>query len=124
LSLSGKYAGNANGLFEITGFNDNGVAISSNVVSGQMNFKSAYQKRLPDVYIKINGGKLNLRISSDNAKRLVYPILKTAKMLTVKIDAARGAKGDLWQFELENSNGSEAIVQNIQPRVVTIPRRV
>lgn len=122
--ISGKYGSNSSGIYEITGITDAGAAISGYVKTGKMNFKNQYVKRVPDLYVKVKGGKCKLRISSDNSKRLVYAVAKTTIMQTVKLDLARGAKGDLWQFEIENINGSEARVSYLKPRVVTIPRQI
>lgn len=90
--------------------------------SGAYDFGESLQKRIPKAYLEINGKALTFSAISDNSD-VDYTTDSTTRRETVVIaPMARGAKGRYWQFALTNKTGNRAIVSEIQPTIIIIPR--
>jgi hypothetical protein len=122
-SISGSVGANSTGIFSLIGDTDNGTAINGYIETGKQDLGTNYLKRVTDAYLRVNGGKLKLSVTADNTSAVAYSIAKTTKMDTVKANLARGAKGDLWKFKIENSAGSKAVLQDMQLEVAPLSRR-
>ena len=117
--LSNQYGTDDTGLLKLIDYRE---SATGRYTTGRIDFGSSLQKRLPYCYVTHNGKTLNFE-ATDDIGPIDYEIPETTRREVVKIDdMARGASGQYWQFSISNKTGKAAVVTEIEPRIITIPR--
>ena len=100
-------AASSAGIHELGGDDDAGVAITSYLLTGDLDFGSEMQKRLTDLYVGGNAaGALKVLVSADDGSPVTYTLPAGTGMQNRKAQLGRGAKGRYWRAELQNIEGS------------------
>ncbi len=101
---------NENGLFILSGNNDDEAAITSTVRFGVNGFKEARLKRPLNVYVGYRAeGEMTLTVSFDEDDEYQYTLLprKAQGIHPARVKLGRGAKGRYVQLALQNRDGAD-----------------
>jgi hypothetical protein len=123
-SLSGEYGAKDDGIYQLTGTTDGGVAIATLLDTGKTDFQSAQLKRMTDAYLGVKSdGSIKLNLITENTDT-TYTIAATNALQTHKINLGRGAIGRYWQAILENVSGSSFVLESLELNTEILSRKV
>lgn len=126
--LEGKYYGASDdGIYELEGDTDAGIAINASLTLGQQDFNSEMLKSLPTVYLGVkNSGGMILKVVTDNGVERMYQLNAAANtdLQTSRLTLGRGVASRYWQFELQNLEGSDFTLDTITFYSVILSRRI
>lgn len=121
-------AAGPDGLFALTGKQDDGLPIDAVVRTGLEDFGSDKLKRCVDVYLGARSrGALELRIKHDGEDREAdYHATRIAPygVKNIRVKAGRGEKSRYWQFEIRNVDGADFEIDSLNPEMLETSRRV
>lgn len=130
-TINGRQFGmKEDGLYELTGDDDDGTNISASLKTGLLDFGSTLQKRVPRAYIGYTAdGKLLFKTIETNGGEKIerwYELKEqTADAIkSTRIKLGRGAKARYWQFEIDNLNGSDFTLSDLRMFPMILRRRV
>ena len=130
-SLSGRYATGAEGLLALGGDTDAGAAIKAKIRLGMTDMGTRKMKRLPEVFMGYTGdGRLVLRViyvddksgEKVGADYLMKPRPAGSKRES-RFEPGKGLVAVDYDFELENIDGADFSVTNIEFSPMTVDRR-
>jgi hypothetical protein len=112
------------GIHELGGETDAGTEIAAFVLSGLEDFKSDYQKRVPDAYIAAESdGKLTLKVTADGVTD-TYSLSESGTLKNRKVPLGKGRKGRYWQLEIANQDGAGFTLDKVSLNAEVLSRRV
>lgn len=126
-AFKGMYLGCcADGVYVLSGDNDNGEPIEAMINFGKQSFGSANYKRVPYVYASLAGdGDVYLQVSYNEDEQYMYPARKVDEYnATARFDLGRGIKANYLTFELYNENGSKFDLRNLWIYLTELSRRI
>jgi hypothetical protein len=120
-------AGDA-GLFLHAGQDDDaGTPIAARVRTGKESFGTSLNKRVPRIYanFRANGDMRFMTITSQGGERVyALPYNGLDEVQERRVPVGRGPKSPYWQFEMLNVNGSDFLIEKMQPYPEKSYRRV
>jgi len=130
--LDGKFYGmTSDGLFEVTGDTDSGVAIDARIDFGTTDLQTPevsgeVLKRLSSVYFGVNTvGDMMLKVTANGLDNLYTLSASTATSLhTGRLLLGKGVAARYWDFELTNTNGGDFTLESISFHPVALTRRI
>ena len=126
-AFKGMYLGCcADGVYVLSGDNDDGEPIEAMINFGKQSFGSANYKRVPYVYASLAGdGDVYLQVSYNEDEQYMYPARKVDEYnATARFDLGRGIKANYLTFELYNENGSKFDLRNLWIYLTELSRRI
>jgi len=129
-SLSGDYAAKDEGIYQISGIQDEGIGIEALLKTGLIDFDSNIQKQVPYAYVGLNkAGSLMLKtIVTYKGKRKErwYKVNPRAVDATdtIRVNMGKGIKSRYWQFELTNFEGADFELDSIELLPLQLKRRI
>lgn len=117
------------GVFELTGDDDAGEPIDAGTRSGFMDFGSSFTKRLENMYLGYTStGTLSTRLSVKESRHLAtrfYLEQRTADApRNGRVVPGKGMWGRYWMVEMNNVNGADFSVYDIEVDIATSPRKL
>lgn len=119
------------GLYELVGNTDNGVAITALLRTGLTNFGMQAKKRLPVVYMgaKTDGTLLfSVIVTSETGAKRQYVYTMPAKtagaVREFRLEPGKGIKSVYWQFELETVDGADLFIDTLALAPMPLDRKV
>ncbi len=114
------------GIYELTGDDDNGEPIAAMINFGKQSFGSSQLKRVPYVYASLaSDGDIYMQVSYTDDNVYMYPARKVDEYnATVRFDLGRGIKANYLNFELYNENGSKFDLRNVWIYLTELSRRI
>lgn len=127
--LNGKfYSTSEEGLFEITGQEDNGEEIESYVATPLTDFGTMKLKSVPNVYIHMRSdGESQFRLVTDeDTDRSAYVLSYDERggVHRRRKQLHKGIKGTNWQVEIKNKNNSRLEVAQIDMPIAVLARTI
>jgi len=129
-SMSDGLGATNNGIYNLTGSNDNAVNIDALIKTGIDQFGTNQQKQVPYAYIGLNkSGQMVLKTivgyKGDRKERWYTLTPRVIDATTnVRVKMGKGVKSRYWQFELINKEGSTFELNSIKLMPLTLKRRV
>lgn len=126
-AFKGMYLGCcADGVYVLSGDNDDGEPIEAMINFGKQSFGSANYKRVPYVYASLaSDGDVYLQVSYNEDEQYMYPARKVDEYnATARFDLGRGIKANYLTFELYNENGSKFDLRNLWIYLTELSRRI
>lgn len=119
-------AASSTGLYALGGMSDNGAPIAAMATFAKSDFGDSRLKRMPYAYIGIRttGDLYFVTETDDNVQRVYSLVATTNGPHTERIQMARGVVSRYWQFTLENVNGSDFRLDELELLPVMLSRRV
>jgi hypothetical protein len=118
------------GIYSLTGANDDGVSIDAVVRTGVTNFDSTQDKNVPEAFVGIrNDGTLVFKTitrdpSDGTRQEHWYQMTDTsAAIRNVQQKFARGRRAVYWQFEIVNDAGADFDIDHIELTPVLLKRK-
>jgi hypothetical protein len=105
----------------------NGTNITSTISSGQLDFGTPNQKRIPAFYLGYRAaGDILVSLQNDAMAPVTYtlPANQASGITQRRILAARGRRGRYWKVTLQNVNGAEFDIDNAELFVENLKRRI
>jgi hypothetical protein len=125
--INGKYYGcKEDGLYELTGKTDDGAAINASVLLPNTDFGSANQKRIVHAYLGVlASGGMTLRVITNDGEENTYALDRENGVIKeARVDFGRGLRSRYWQLELQNVDGADFVLDEIELLLNTTTRRV
>lgn len=121
------YGANDDGIFALTGADDDGTAIAAYARTGLVDHGADITQRVPDVYVSGSStkkGVLSIRVE-DGATSYAYdvPFHKYPAFDAVKAILGRGLRTRYRQYQIANTEGAELEVDRIDVNVNPTERR-
>lgn len=111
------------GLYELTGDDDDGNDIIAVIRSGYLQFGGTHLSRLKEAYIALRGtGQIVLKIITADGMQYVYQT-PTLNMVNNKVHMAKGQRARYFQFELVTA-GQDFTLDTIEFVPVVVKRRI
>ncbi len=127
VKFGGKVLGaNSSGLFDLSGDNDNGVAISAYFTPIMTDFGIGNPKRMRYIYLGYeSSGNLELDLQADeqNARSYEVESNKTGQQRK-RVSIGRDGYGRYWSFTIRNLSGADFSVDSIEVMPVVRNRGV
>ena len=123
-SLSRTVGSDESGIYTLDGNTDNLGVINSFVSSGKLDFGSNKHKRVLNAYVSVDGGSTKLTLTDELCGSVPYTITATSQLSNRRKVTAKKPQGRYWQVKIENVNGSQAKVDDIELNVVQLSRHV
>ena len=126
--FNGQYlAAGGDGIFVIDEVdNDKGIDINSIIELVKTDFGISHQKRLRSAYVGYEtSGSLKLTLLNDDENERVYTLSSTIGQLQHggKISINRDGKGRYWTFKIENVEGCDFSLDNIEIIPIVLGRK-
>lgn len=129
---NGKFYGASDtGLYELSGNDDAGTAITARLQSLMLDFGTSRQKRVRSAYLGYtSSGELILRVKSVTQGKLTEDWYKARKADAADAPQAnimhvgQGLRSRYWQFELTNVNGADFEIDLLEMYPIFLGRRV
>ena len=123
-SMDGDIGSMDDGIYSLSGDDNNGTPIDSFVVSPRVDFGTSHLKRLTDSYVSCSSdGELTLSTIVDGQER-EYTVKAKSEINTIKNNLARGTKNRYWQIKVANKLGSNFELESIELLPQVLSRRV
>lgn len=126
--FDGRYfAAGEDGVYELTGADDDGEAISWVVRSGFIDGKDPMLKRLDEILMSMRfDGDIRVRVWTDDNRVFSYTLnnYRPDVIHQVRVKLGRGLKSRFYRFELAGIGGSSAQISNVQLPFISTTRRV
>jgi hypothetical protein len=106
---------------------DDGDPIAARVRTGKESFGTSFNKRVPRIYasFRANGGMRFTTITSQGGERVyALPYNGLDEIQERRVPVGRGPKSPYWQFEMLNVDGSDFLIEKMQPYPEQSNRRV
>lgn len=117
----------ADGIYLLTGSDDQGTAIAASAKFGFADFGSDFLKRLATAYVGHKGGDITLDVATDDSVTVrQYLITRTSAASEVKrsrVKLARGLRARYWQLGVSNVAGSDFELESISPLLEVLRRK-
>lgn len=104
------YGCKSDGIYQLTGDDDDGTAFYSGIILPETRFGLANNKRFRSAYFGVSGNDVILKMSTDNGWR-TYRVTDTEARLT------RDLKGRSWQLSVENFDSLDSL--NLIPVILS-----
>lgn len=126
---SSYYGVAADGIYLLSGENDNGTEINADVRTGFEEFDSDALKRVLNVYAAMTSDNdIYVQLDTDGEDTLRSYVLQhkghTTGMTRARADAARGHRSRYWQVGLRTCNGADFEVSEMNVLVQQLKRKV
>lgn len=122
------YATSPEGIFVLDNDTDEGRFISSSVKTGFLDFTRDETKRLSDFYMSYTGGILELSVETYKGPQEVYTYTVEERELNApqnnRIKIGKGLSSRYWRFTLENVDGADFQVYDMDAVVGVSNRRL
>lgn len=127
-SMSQNLAASSDGIFRLSGDDDNGIPIKARIKTGLMDFGTSLQKQSPFAYLGItSNGKVLIKTTTTYRgvkKERIYKVESTNETFdSVRGKLSKGVKSRYWQFELSNYKGSKFELESVEFTVLVLNRR-
>ncbi len=129
-SLSDNLAARDDGIYQISGIQDEGIGIDALLKTGLFDFDSNIQKQVPYAYIGLNkAGSMMLKTIvtyKGNRKERWYKVSPRLVDSTdvIRVNMGKGIKSRYWQFELANFEGADFELDSIELLPLQLKRRI
>jgi len=128
-SFAPPYAAKTDGIYELTGDDDDGTNITAYITTGLDDYGQALLKRIPEVYIggTLDGKVLLKVITSQDGTRTSdwYSLTEDYSTEdTARFQVGRGLRSRYWQWRLENVQGSDFDLDSLELRPLVLSRRL
>jgi len=123
--IGGKYYGaNANGLYLLEGDSDDGEAISAKAMLAATDCDKTKQGTIRDAWLGLRSdGEVFVKVVADDNRERWYRAQATNEHLgRTRVKIARGIKSNYWQVGLENIDGADFELSNIELVHVVLSR--
>ena len=119
------YGANNNGLYLLDGSSDDGENISASVMLGKSNLGTPLKTGVVEAYLGVvTDGAIILRvITDDNIERWYRSDAGKTNLDNARFKMARGVKSNYWQVGLENVDGSDFELSEIEMIRIVMSRR-
>ena len=122
------YAASPEGLFSLTGDDDNGRNINANVKTGFLDFKAQETKRLSDLYMGYTGGELECDVETYDGPQEVYTYQLEERDADAprnsRMKIGRGLSSRYWRFNIKNVNGADFQLYDVEANIGRSNRRL
>lgn len=128
-SISNNMGAMSDGIYELSGEDDEGTAIAAHFKTSLMDFKSSIHKQCPYAYIGLTSdGELMLKTITEqhgkkNERWYKFNHPKDA-MDTARVQLGRGVKSRYWQYEISNISGADFDIDSIELLPLVLKRRI
>lgn len=127
----GFYGASDSGIYELSGDEDDGTAITARLQSLMLDFGTSRQKRVRSAYLGYtSSGELVLRVTSVSQGQLTedwYAARKKGAVAAPQENithVGQGLKSRYWQFELTNVDGADFEIDLLEMHPIFLGRRV
>jgi hypothetical protein len=123
--IDGKYYGaNSNGLYLLEGSNDDGEAIPAKVMLAATDFDEPRKGTIRDAWLGLRSdGEVFFKTLADDNKERWYRTHATNEHLDrTRVKLSRGVRSNYWQVGLENIDGADFELSNIELIHVVLSR--
>lgn len=119
-------AANENGIYLLSGEDDAGQSIDSEVQFGDLDFGTSLYKRVVSAYIGYQTtGDMVLTVNTDTDQfKYMLPSLGKGAFHTNKMNLAKGIRSRYWRFGISNVNGADFKLDTIEAVPVILTRRI
>lgn len=123
------YGTGPDGIYRLTGDDDEGTPIHASVYTGLMDFGSSFLKQLPAAWIGLTStGEMVLKVvTTDSGKKKEnwYRMKERPKGTPVdsRFSPAKGLEGRYWGFKIENLNGADFQIDSLKLWPLVMKRR-
>jgi len=120
--FNGRYLGvNENGLYEITGSDDDGQQIDAYIVLAQSDFGIRNQKKIPFIDLGYEAqGNLMIELTPDDGTGQSYLVLSTkTNQQTKRIPVNPRIRGRYWLIKISNMEGCDFSLDSVSVAVIT-----
>lgn len=118
---------NAAGLLELTGNDDNGLPINATIELPTTDFGTSYLKTIERLYVGYRSqADMALRVVADDDAAAIYtvPVSSEPGLATQRVKVGRGMSGRYWGFTLNNLDGTDFTLDNIDVKFARLERRI
>ena len=128
--FGGKYYGiKEDGLYEITGTDDDGTDIEASIKTGLLDFGTSKLKRVPKAFLGLhaNGDMLlNVTHTTEEGKVTNWHRLEARSDAPegMQVKLGRGPKARYWQFELKTVDGTDFSMDDLKVFPIVLKRRI
>jgi len=124
----GFYGANDNGIYQLTGNDDDGADIEAYARSGRTDHGTEITKRASDVYVSAKSTtRMAFRVIADEDRDTVYEYSVPTNLHngfdSVKSDLGRGLRARYFQYEIANVNGADFECDGFDVVINPIERR-
>lgn len=125
-SASGAYATRADGVYELAGADDAGVAIQSTIALGKLSFDDEHHKQLPATYLGVaSEDKMQLWVQIPAGASYTYEARSNSDELAIhRVDPGRGLRANWYDLTLRNLNGCDFTLASVSFAAVATTRRI
>lgn len=127
-AFNGMYlAASAEGLFMLGGATDNGAIINAAARVGMTDFGTSFLKRVDRSYVGYRtDGNLVIRVYTDEVDSRDYLLQATGRlgMHGNHFRIGKGLRARYWQFEVQNQNGANFVLNSIELKPTQLRRRI
>jgi hypothetical protein len=125
----GFIAAGSDGIYLLSGTDDNGTPIDASILLGDMNFGTDYIKTNPEMFINYSGsGPLQVSVIRDQGDETdgpyEVPEPRGIKLETNRAKIPQGLRGAYYQFLIENVDCSIVNIQNIRMKFLKSQRTI
>ena len=119
------YGANGNGLYLLEGESDDGENISASCMLGKSDFGTPLKTGMVEAYLGIvTDGEIILKVvTDDNIERWYRSNAGKTSLDNARFKMARGVKSNYWQVGLENVDGSDFELSEIEMIRIVMSRR-
>lgn len=120
------YAAADDGIYELTGADDEGTAIDAIAVMGQIDYDVPGEKRVRAVYVNARtDGGLFVRVVLDDNQTFSYVVEHSdiEELQSRRAVLGRGLRGVNWQFAVGNIDGADAEIERLTSTPTEFSRR-
>jgi hypothetical protein len=109
-------AANSDGIYVLTGADDDGTNIDVTVETAQDDFGVGELKSVPDIFITYNGGDITVSAVNESTVRTGYDLEATTRMRTKRARVGEGVEELFWGTRVENNDGNSTDIDKIEMR--------
>jgi hypothetical protein len=119
------YGANDDGVYELSGNDDDGDPIALEIVCSMTDFGSPYIKRLVDAWFGVHAaGSFIFSVIDEDGDQTDYTVDSADKWTKVKTDLGRGLKGQYFKMGFKNVDGSDFRMDEMEINVQKTSRMV
>lgn len=125
--VGGRYYGATDeGIFELTGEDDDGEPIEASVMLPSTDFDSSVPKQIQYLYLSSKSeSPFRVRSVTDDGQVREYASSpsQNGETATDRVTMSRGVKSQYWQFEIANIEGEDFVLDKVEALVMPLQRR-